>query len=67
MCGSDVMLYIPAGFLKYDYASKIHFTNPNQAHTKEHAELSMYANIAQFFSFIIYGTDHIYITDFVRR
>ena len=48
------------------YISK-NVTNPNQAHTKEHAELSMYANIAQFFSFIIYGTDHIYITDFVRR
>ena len=41
--------------------------NPNQVHTKEHAASSIYVNIAKFLSPIIYGTDHVYITDSVRR
>ena len=49
-----------------NYISK-NVTNPDQVHTKEHAALSMYVNITQFLSLIIYGTDHIYITHFVRR
>ena len=41
--------------------------NPNQVHTKEHATLSIYVNIAKFLSLIIYGNNHVYITDSVRR
>ena len=67
-----VILFIPQSFLKYGDGSKVrfeNFANLNKnpySSTQEHEALPMCVNIRQFLSIIVYGTDHICITDLVR-
>lgn len=62
---------IPGSVLKYDKASKIRFKKHHklqsrQAYIKEHSALPTRVSVAIFFILIIYGTNHIYIVEFLR-